>query len=750
MPLAIELAAGRLSTLLPRRPAPPGSTARSTCSATGRAPTPGTGRCAPPSSGPTSCSGRDEQRLFRLPGGLRRRRRPRHRRAARRRPRPGRRPRQRAGPPRRRLHDRRRLRGRHPLPDAGDAAGVRARPAGRGRRGRGRRPAPARAGRSADRVDRRDASSPSASPRPTRRCAASCRTCGPRGGWPATAEPLDDAAAMVVALFDAVAYRDLVEIRGWAEELARRSRRSRRTPRQPRCSAPRPRPPTTAATTRGRAARPRGPGAGHRRRRLVVLPACRCRWPTWPAGRSPTPSSTPWPRPRSPPGRGRTSASPRSPRPTPATSTGRGTLNERGRVAAVSPTMRSWGAYVAGEIDERRRATSTRPSALPRARSTWPARSGATFLVGVATVGLLAVRAAAGRVDEALRGYREVIDYFARTGNWTHLWATLRNLADLLRRLGDDEPAALLDAAADRAPDAPADRPARRGRSRAQPPSAAPERCARRDRRPARRRGPGHRAESWPSAWSAMRGLSGAAASAAPGRLDERLLADPRGVALEAEGGDQRRPSGSPARPAPGPCGAATSGSSTRSTASPSSGVRDRVARQVDAQAVVSARHRGVRRSRDGGLQQPGPRRGPPGRTRRAVHAETAWWSGWPVKPSGPKVSTVSGPTRVDQLGAAARPRRRVGRRAAAVPVAEPVVLGDAEDRQAAASSRVRSAASRSGGQAAGSARAELAAGGGHAHHPLDRRRGPAPSGRRTGTPRRRDAPRSPGWCRGR
>ncbi|OLT06909.1 hypothetical protein BJF90_14970 [Pseudonocardia sp. CNS-004] len=32
---------------------------------------------------------------------------------------------------------------------------------------------------------------------------------------------------------------------------------------------------------------------------------------------------------------------------------------------------------------------------------------------------------------------------------------TLRNLATLLRRLGDDEPAALLDAAADRAPDAP-------------------------------------------------------------------------------------------------------------------------------------------------------------------------------------------------------------------------------------------------------------------------------------------------------
>jgi len=69
------------------------------------------------------------------------------------------------------------------------------------------------------------------------------------------------------------------------------------------------------------------------------------------------------------------------------------------------------------------------------------------------------VQADAGRIDDALRGYREVIDYFARTGNWTHQWATLRNLADLLRRLGDDEPAALLDAAADSAPDAPVRNP---------------------------------------------------------------------------------------------------------------------------------------------------------------------------------------------------------------------------------------------------------------------------------------------------
>jgi hypothetical protein len=64
-------------------------------------------------------------------------------------------------------------------------------------------------------------------------------------------------------------------------------------------------------------------------------------------------------------------------------------------------------------------------------------------------VGLLTVLADAGRVHDALRGYREVVDYFARTGNWTG--TTLRKVADVLRRLGDNEPATVLDAAAEQA-----------------------------------------------------------------------------------------------------------------------------------------------------------------------------------------------------------------------------------------------------------------------------------------------------------
>ncbi|MGY1623965.1 BTAD domain-containing putative transcriptional regulator [Geodermatophilus sp. SYSU D00965] len=140
-------------------------------------------------------------------------------------------------------------------------------------------------------------------------------------------------------------------------------------------------------------------------------------------------------------------------------------LDERGSAGAVSPSMRAWHAYVTGEIET---AVGRRDLAEPHyVRAVELARTaGATFLVGVASVGLLAARADAGRVREAFLGYREVVDYFARTGNWTHEWTTLRNLADLLRRLGDEQTADVLDAAADRAPDAPA---------RGSPPRPSPE-----------------------------------------------------------------------------------------------------------------------------------------------------------------------------------------------------------------------------------------------------------------------------------
>ena len=70
-------------------------------------------------------------------------------------------------------------------------------------------------------------------------------------------------------------------------------------------------------------------------------------------------------------------------------------------------------------------------------------------------------------------------------------------------------------------------------------------------------------------------------------------------------------------------------------------------------------------------------------RTASAVQWCTAMWSGWPVCPSGAKVSTVSGRTSSSRSATVAAPASRSTDVAAAVGVAEPVVFGDAEHAQA-------------------------------------------------------------------
>lgn len=134
---------------------------------------------------------------------------------------------------------------------------------------------------------------------------------------------------------------------------------------------------------------------------------------------------------------------------------------------ADSPTLLGFAAYVRGETENlaRRwdRAEHCYRDAVGLARE-----SGATFLAGISSVGLLSALVAAERFQDALRGYSDVIDYWSEAGNWTQLWVTLRNLAQLLRLLGDPEPAALIDAAADEAPDAPT-APGPHGHSRAEP-----------------------------------------------------------------------------------------------------------------------------------------------------------------------------------------------------------------------------------------------------------------------------------------
>ena len=131
-------------------------------------------------------------------------------------------------------------------------------------------------------------------------------------------------------------------------------------------------------------------------------------------------------------------------------------LNDRLAAAATSPTLRGFHQYVAGEIDalagRTDRAEQHYQQAIADSRV-----SGATFVESIASVGLVTARARAGRIAQALDGYQDLIDYWARTGGWIQQWTTLRNLARLLHAIGDEATAVYLEAAADHAPDAPPD-----------------------------------------------------------------------------------------------------------------------------------------------------------------------------------------------------------------------------------------------------------------------------------------------------
>jgi hypothetical protein len=129
-------------------------------------------------------------------------------------------------------------------------------------------------------------------------------------------------------------------------------------------------------------------------------------------------------------------------------------LAEAGRVAAEagSPTFYAFNHYVGGELEvvtDHEAAGSSYGLAIELSR-----RSGATFVEGVASLGLVSWWTATGRTADALVGYRSLLDYWRRAGNWTQLWTTARNLAVLLTELGELQTAALLLLAAAEAPEA--------------------------------------------------------------------------------------------------------------------------------------------------------------------------------------------------------------------------------------------------------------------------------------------------------
>ena len=114
--------------------------------------------------------------------------------------------------------------------------------------------------------------------------------------------------------------------------------------------------------------------------------------------------------------------------------------------------MQAFRSYIAGEIENLSGSFATAELHYHEAGSL-AASVGATFIEGVASVGLLSVQAAGGKSREALLGYRTLIDHWRRTGAWTQQWTTLRNLADLFEQLGDEPRAVALRSAADEAPE---------------------------------------------------------------------------------------------------------------------------------------------------------------------------------------------------------------------------------------------------------------------------------------------------------
>ncbi|HEX6419788.1 MAG TPA: BTAD domain-containing putative transcriptional regulator [Acidimicrobiales bacterium] len=120
--------------------------------------------------------------------------------------------------------------------------------------------------------------------------------------------------------------------------------------------------------------------------------------------------------------------------------------------ALGAPSHRAFAAYAAAEMaagPDPDAATDLYGRAIELAR-----RSGATFVEGVASVGVVRLWGASGRTRQALEGYRRLIHDWQRAGHWTQMWTTLRNAVAPLADAGQPEAAALALAAADAAPEA--------------------------------------------------------------------------------------------------------------------------------------------------------------------------------------------------------------------------------------------------------------------------------------------------------
>lgn len=129
-------------------------------------------------------------------------------------------------------------------------------------------------------------------------------------------------------------------------------------------------------------------------------------------------------------------------------------IAERGlqRGESASPSFLAMCRYAIGEsCGPGEEAIAHYRSAVELARGV-----GSTFVEGIARVGLASTHAALGRTREALEEFDWLVRYWRRTGSWTQQWTTLRNLATLVDDLGEGATAEMLWTAADGAEEAPA------------------------------------------------------------------------------------------------------------------------------------------------------------------------------------------------------------------------------------------------------------------------------------------------------
>jgi predicted ATPase len=103
---------------------------------------------------------------------------------------------------------------------------------------------------------------------------------------------------------------------------------------------------------------------------------------------------------------------------------------QAGVQSTPTPSMRSWTEYCTAEIGNTVGIADLEvlDQAIERARTV-----DATFTVGVAGVTRASAQAARGDIAAAAQSYADLIHHWLRSGSWTQQWTTLRHVAELIK-----------------------------------------------------------------------------------------------------------------------------------------------------------------------------------------------------------------------------------------------------------------------------------------------------------------------------